>query len=201
MKFFFLGTLGLLGMLVVISGCDQEMNMMKPVVQDVMDAQQEDEPDTTMPPSQPITEVEQDEEMVEPNVPEPDVEAPPVSTEDPPVEPPDMVEEIMEEADDPYTSLGSLTVSSGRVQFLFFSAGGCISIDSTINGVRYTTHYSKWQRRDNAESSWEDIPGTRQDGGLCPYIPADPGQYRLVCEISINGVRGKYRSTNTLTVE
>lgn len=37
-------------------------------------------------------------------------------------------------------------------------------------------------------------------GGLCPYTPTSPGEYRLVGELSINGVRGMYTSENTITV-
>lgn len=42
-----------------------------------------------------------------------------------------------------YTPLEGLRVSDGRVQWLFFSSGGCIHLsNSTINGVVYTTHTS-----------------------------------------------------------
>ena len=96
-----------------------------------------------------------------------------------------------------YTPLEGLRVSDGRVQFLFSSAGECIQLNSNINGVVYTTHTSKWQRRDG--SSWVDIPGTEREG-LCSYSPTSPGEYRLVAEISIGGERGRYSSENTLTV-
>ena len=98
-----------------------------------------------------------------------------------------------------YIPLDGLRVSDGRVQFGFASAGQCIVLsNSSINGVVYTTHTSKWQRR--AGSSWVDIPGTERNG-LCSYSPTSPGEYRLVAEISINGERGHYSSENTLTVE
>lgn len=101
---------------------------------------------------------------------------------------------------DPYTPLEGLRVSPGRVQYLFFNAGGCIRIqNTTINGVTYTAHYSKWQRRDDAGSPWEDVPGTMEEGGLCAHNPTSPGEYRLVCEMSIGGERGKYSSENTIT--
>ena len=207
---------------IAVIGCDQEMKMMKPVVQDVMDPKPEAKPDTTvpvaqpdaeipdqmdvtdiaMPPSQPVAEVEQDVEMMDPTVPEPAVEAPPVAVAEMPVEPPDMAEEVMEEVDDPYTPLNGLIVFEGRVQFLFFSAGQCIILGgANINGVAYSTHNSKWQKRENAASPWIDIPGTESDEGLCSYSPPGPGQYRLVGEIGINGVRGKYASENILTME
>lgn len=106
---------------------------------------------------------------------------------------------------DPYQPLEGLIVSNGRIQFLFFnvSGGGCIYIsnNANLNGVRYTFHYSKLQRRENVESPWVDIPDTKK-GSLCSYAPTTrSGQYRLVCEISIDGERGKYSSSNIFTVE
>ena len=101
-----------------------------------------------------------------------------------------------------YTPLTGLRVSDGRVQFSFFSAGGCITLgNTTINGVTYTVHSSKWQRRANAGSAWTDIPGTEREGGVCAYSPTSPGEYRLVGEISIGGVRGRYSSENTFVVQ
>ena len=112
--------------------------------------------------------------------------------------PPD---ETPEQPNDPYTPLEGLSVSDGRIQFLFFSAGRCIYIDgSTINGVTYNVHYSKWQRRDDVTSPWVDVPGTESDDGLCSYSPTGPGQYRIVCEISFDGVKGKYTSENILEI-
>ena len=99
---------------------------------------------------------------------------------------------------DSYTPLDGLRVSNGRIQYLFFSAGRCISLNGTINGVRYTIHTSKWQKRSGA--SWVDIPGTERTGEMCSYSPTSAGEYRLVVEMSINGVRGKYTSENTLIV-
>ena len=97
-----------------------------------------------------------------------------------------------------YRPLDGLRISPGRVQYLFFSAGNCIILNnSTVNGVSYTTHTSKWQRREG--TAWVDVPGT-QRSGLCSYSPTRAGEYRLVAEITINGVRGRYASENTLTV-
>ncbi len=102
---------------------------------------------------------------------------------------------------DSYVPLDGLVVSPGRVQFGFFSAGRCIAIDNTtVNGVRYTVHFSKWQRRSSSTAPWVDVPGTRENGGLCAYTPTSAGEYRLVGEVSINGVRGMYASENTITV-
>ena len=100
---------------------------------------------------------------------------------------------------DIYQPLAGLRVSPGRVQFLFFSAGQCINLsDTSVNGVVYTTHTSKWQRRDSSTNPWTDISGTERDG-LCSYSPSDPGEYRLVGEVTIDGTRGKYSSENTIT--
>ena len=99
-----------------------------------------------------------------------------------------------------YTPLDDWTVSSGRVQFLFFSTGRCVQLsNSTINGVTYSIHSSKWQRRANAASAWADIPGTEATGAVCSYRPSESGQYRGVAEISIGGERGMYASS-VLTV-
>lgn len=97
-----------------------------------------------------------------------------------------------------YRPLSGLRVSAGRVQFLFFSAGRCIQLsNTTINGVTYTAHTSKWQRKQGTD--WVDVSGTQRTG-LCSYSPTRAGEYRLVAEITINGVRGRYASENTLTV-
>ena len=100
-----------------------------------------------------------------------------------------------------YTPLDDWTVSNGRVRFLFFSAGRCVQLgNTTINGVTYTIHSSKWQKRANSASAWVDIPGTAATGAVCSYSPTDPGQYRGVAEISIGGNRGRYATKNVLTV-
>ena len=102
---------------------------------------------------------------------------------------------------DSYTTLDGLRVSPGRVQYLFFSAGNCIELsNTTINGVRYTVHSSKWQRRTSSTGPWQDVPGTQRSGGLCAYDPTSPGEYRLVGEVSIDGRRGMYASENTISV-
>ena len=217
-------------MLIAVIGCDQGMDMMKPAVQDVMDAKPEDQPDTTGPVLQPVAEVKQDVEMMDPVIPEPDVEEPPIlveetpveptdmdpvipepdveeppmAVEETPVEPPDMVEEVPEEPSDPYVPLEGLTVLEGRVVFvvggIFLSAGNCIRLGG---GTLNGVTY-------NAHSSkWqrrEDVTSPWIDipgtkkAGLCSYFPPGPGQYRLACEISIGGVREKYASENILEI-
>ncbi len=97
-----------------------------------------------------------------------------------------------------YKPLAGLRVSDGRVQFGFISVGRCIHWNNAnVNGVVYTTHTSKWQRKDG--QTWVDVSGTER-AGLCSYSPSSPGEYRLAAEITINGVRGKYVSENTLSV-
>ena len=104
-------------------------------------------------------------------------------------------------ADNTYAPLDDWRVSEGRVHFFFFGAGGCITIgNTTLNGVTYTVHNSQWQRRADASSDWTDVAGTERTGSLCPYSPDGPGQYRGVAEISIDGERGKYSTSNILTV-
>ncbi len=102
---------------------------------------------------------------------------------------------------DNYTPLEGLRVSAGRVQYSFFSAGGCIRLsNTTINGVTYTVHSSKWQRRADASSPWEDVADTEEQGGLCSYNPTSPGEYRMVADITIGNTRGSYSSENTIIV-
>ena len=97
-----------------------------------------------------------------------------------------------------YKPLAGLRVSDGRVQFGFISVGRCIQWNNAnVNGVVYTTHTSRWQRKDG--QTWVDVSGTER-AGLCSYSPPSPGEYRLAAEITINGVRGKYVSENTLSV-
>ena len=99
-----------------------------------------------------------------------------------------------------YTPLAGLRVSNGRVQYSFFSAGGCINLSNTsINGVVLTVHSSKWQRKTG--STWTDIPDTERTGGLCAYSTMVPGEYRLIGDVTIDGERGSYRSENTFIVE
>ena len=101
--------------------------------------------------------------------------------------------------EDVYVRLESLTVGPGWVQyFRFQNGGGCIDLTgSTVlhNGVPYILISSKWQTRASSSDAWADIPGRSESSGrLCSYDPVDPGEYRLVAEISIAGQVGKYSS-------
>ncbi len=100
-----------------------------------------------------------------------------------------------------YKPLEGLRVSRGRVQFGFSRTGGCIRMaNTTINGVNYTSHGSEWQRRAEADSPWADVPGTEESGGLCALDPTEPGEYRMIADITIDGTRGRYSSENTFTI-
>ena len=95
--------------------------------------------------------------------------------------------------------LAGLRVSDGGVQFLALSSTEqCITlIGISLEGAVYTTHTSKWQRKEG--ESWADIQGTLRVG-LCPYSTTSAGEYRMVAEITIDGKRGRYASENTFTV-
>ena len=109
------------------------------------------------------------------------------------------------EADgDPYwRPLTGVLVYNGSLNINGAPLTSCFGpvVQMNVNGVTYTVHSSKWQRRDNAESDWTDIPGTeRTDGFACPYETEVPGEYRLVGDLTVDGVRALYRSGNTFTV-
>ena len=52
----------------------------------------------------------------------------------------------------------------------------------------------------DADSPWEDVPDTEEQGGLCAYSPTSPGEYRMVAEITIGNRRGSYSSENTIII-
>ena len=104
-------------------------------------------------------------------------------------------------SEDTYVRLDGLTVSPGRVQFLFFSAGVCITIsNTTINGVTYTIESSKWQMRADSNSAWADVADTAEEGRVCSLDPSERGEYRLVAEITIDDETGMYAS-NVMVIE
>ena len=99
-----------------------------------------------------------------------------------------------------YERLDLIQVSAGRVQFSFFSAGGCITLgNTTINGVSYSIVSSKWQTRAGSGSAWSDVPDTARTGQLCSLNPSASGDYRLVAAITINGTTGNY-SSNIISI-
>ena len=104
--------------------------------------------------------------------------------------------------EDEYVRHRSLSVSRGLAQYFGLTAGGgCISAaGATIvsGGVPHILVSSKWQTRSDLSVAWADIPGTSATGMVCLYTPVHPEEYRLVAEIRVGGVLGKY-SSNVLS--
>lgn len=94
----------------------------------------------------------------------------------------------------------SFVVGETSVQFGPLT-GECVMPSGTvqIDAVTYQIHSSKWQTRASSSGQWVDVEGTAQSGKICAYSPTEPGQYRAVVEVSRNGVRGTYASSNVLT--
>lgn len=103
------------------------------------------------------------------------------------------------EPEDPYVRLDTLEISSGLVSFASeMDSDGCIAVtDLEHDGVAYTVQSSKWQWRANADWPWTDLAGTAASGELCAYSATDPGHYRLVAEMDVDGQDRQYTS-NTL---
>ena len=98
------------------------------------------------------------------------------------------------------TPLEAWTVSEGSVQFEHLSSEGCIDLDSQmLVGVSYTVHDSVWQARADEAAEWADLAGTEKTGSLCAYSPTEPGAYRGVADITIDGIPGLYSSSGTIT--
>ena len=103
--------------------------------------------------------------------------------------------------EDEYARHESLVVVPGGVRWLNhsnYSSTSCIDLTgSTIvdpDGDQYMLVSSMWQTRANSSDAWADVPGTSESGRLCYYDPVEPGEYRFVAELSINGVVGNYSS-------
>ena len=102
---------------------------------------------------------------------------------------------------DGHGRLLALSVTPAVVRFGSQQSNGCVGYDgTTIDGVRHEVIASNWQRRTQPSAQglegteWTDIQGTEATGVLCTHAPSEPGQYRLVAEIAIDGTRGKYAS-------
>ncbi|MCY3841476.1 MAG: hypothetical protein OXH09_23010 [Gammaproteobacteria bacterium] len=100
------------------------------------------------------------------------------------------------EPGDPYTRLDILEVSSGSISFgAEEDSDGCIAVDDlAYDGVAYTVRSSKWQRRPNADWPWADVAGTAKTGEVCPHTPEEPGHYRLVVEMEVDGETRQHAS-------
>ena len=103
--------------------------------------------------------------------------------------------------EDIYRPVNAIRVEAPGTMILggVFENAGCLG-NLNFNGVDYRWHSTKWQRRETAEKPWVDIPGTQKTNQVCGFRAKLPGEYRLVGEISINGVKGKRRSANTFQI-
>ena len=98
--------------------------------------------------------------------------------------------------------MGHWTVASGQVTFGNVTYSHCLTLsDSPVVGSDHTVHSSKWQTRPGEYEPWSDVPDTGRVGQICPYSPTLPGQYRGAAEISVDGVRGMFASSNVLAVD
>ena len=78
MRPIFSGVLVFLFILIIGVGCDEGMNVAKPIISDVMDSEQMELSESEKPESQPIAEVEPDADKRDSTVLDPDVDVPPV---------------------------------------------------------------------------------------------------------------------------
>ena len=96
---------------------------------------------------------------------------------------------------DPYARFDSLVVSPGKVALGSEESEDCIDVsDMQIDGATYTVEMSKWQTRRNADWAWADMADTETAAQVCPHSPDDPGHYRLVAHLAIDGESGQYAS-------
>ena len=97
----------------------------------------------------------------------------------------------------PVTRLDLLEVGFDFVQFgpFYASGGDCISFGQVrIQGVSYSVTSSEWQEREDGANAWSSIAGTEVEKELCSYRPAGDGEYRLVTEMVVDSVPGRYAS-------
>ncbi|MDE2847011.1 MAG: Ig-like domain-containing protein [Gemmatimonadota bacterium] len=78
-------------------------------------------------------------------------------------------------------------------------AGGELN-NAMLLGATITVHYAVWQKRADMNSPWEDIEETRKNFDVCPYPTDDPGEYRLVGEVTLDGVKEFRASENTAVI-
>ena len=93
---------------------------------------------------------------------------------------------------------GSVRLQVGGVT-LGTGPSGCLSGGGSVGGQVHDYHWSAWQR--NTGSGWKEVSGSRKTGGLCGYdlSSAGSGKYRLVVDMTLDQVRGKYKSENEVT--
>ena len=106
-----------------------------------------------------------------------------------------------------YQPWEGLRVAPGEIRFVTedinFPIFGCLELKDfpATEDITITVHTSKWQRRDDADSSWMDVVGTEKTFQVCPLSPDEPGEYRLVGDVTFSGERDFYSSENTFVVE
>lgn len=87
--------------------------------------------------------------------------------------------------------------------FTYFPGSECFGLGNfTINDATHSIRTTKWQRRQDEDSTWGDVSGTEHTGGACglTMTPDMLGEFRLVAEVEVDGAIGKYASRNTLVI-
>lgn len=111
--------------------------------------------------------------------------------------------------DEGLTPFATFDVDNGVILLFGRSNGACLLPLNNTQVARYlyTVHSAKWQWRADASAAWADIEGTaRTDGRLCPYTASQPGEYRMVMELSVqpdehaDALRGFYTAAGAFTV-
>ena len=54
--------------------------------------------------------------------------------------------------------------------------------------------------RADSNSAWADVADTAEEGRVCALDPSEPGEYRLVAEVTIDDETGMYAS-NVMVIE
>ena len=91
---------------------------------------------------------------------------------------------------------GSVTLQTGNIT-LRAGVAECLTGGDTFNGSKFDYHWTAWQV--DTGSGWAEVPGTkRADNRLCGYdlASAASGNYRLVGDMTLAGVRDNYKSEN-----
>ena len=86
--------------------------------------------------------------------------------------------------------------------FTYVPGSGCLRVGPfTTDNVTHSIRATKWQMRKGGDSAWSDVSGTERTGSsFCGMTPDMPGEFRLVAEVEVDGVMGKYASRNTLVI-
>ena len=104
------------------------------------------------------------------------------------------------QAADEYTPALTIELLKDGIK-IGFGAHGRFSVFNVTNRSTAATdsvRNSKWQRRDDSNTPWVDVPDSERATGLYGYVVTLPGEYRWVGEVNHNGVWGKYASGNIL---